>query len=87
MAFNSTIGITTSAENVTASDTAIISYFYLYVGGTGNVVVQPFHQKDPANPKTVTFTSVPAGTYLRVMVSKVLSTGTTATNIVGFGPN
>jgi hypothetical protein len=49
----------------------------LYVGGAGNVRVIT------AGGDTVTFASVPAGTILPVRVRVVLSTSTTATNILG----
>lgn len=48
----------------------------LYVGGAGNVKV------DMADVGTVTFTGVPAGAILPIRVSRVYSTGTTATSIL-----
>ncbi|MEY2869588.1 MAG: hypothetical protein RIR01_2085 [Bacteroidota bacterium] len=48
----------------------------LYIGGTGNVAVQT------EGGDLVTFYGVPAGTILQVKVIQVLSTGTTATNIL-----
>ena len=50
----------------------------LWVGGTGNVAVVPAGQDN-----AVSFLAVPAGNFLPVVVSQVLSTGTSATNIVG----
>lgn len=50
----------------------------LWVGGVGNVTVQ-FNPEDSA---AVTFTAVPAGTFLPVEAWSVNSTGTTATLIV-----
>lgn len=48
----------------------------LYVGGDGNLRVTTI------GGDTVTFVGVLAGTFLPVQVLRVLSTGTTATNIV-----
>lgn len=50
----------------------------LWIGGTGNVAVKPAGQDD-----AVSFLAVPAGNFLPVVVSMVLSTGTSATGIVG----
>lgn len=49
---------------------------YLYVGGAGNVSVITI------GGDSVTFMSVPVGTIIPVQVVRVLSTGTTATNIM-----
>jgi hypothetical protein len=49
----------------------------LYVGGAGNLVLRDQFGND------VTFTAVPVGAVLRVSPRRVLSTGTTATGIVG----
>ncbi|ADE12142.1 spike base protein, RCAP_Rcc01079 family [Sideroxydans lithotrophicus] len=68
----------TGAAAVTTSDTAAVAYDGLWVGGAGNVKV------DMANGQTgVTFTAVPAGTLLKIAVTKVYATGTTATNMNG----
>ena len=48
----------------------------VYVGGAGNVAVVT------GGGDTVTFTTVTAGSMLPVSVFRVLSTGTTATNMV-----
>jgi hypothetical protein len=50
----------------------------LYVGGTGNVAVRMV-----GDQTTPIFSAVPAGAILPIRVDKVLSTGTTATSIVG----
>jgi hypothetical protein len=50
----------------------------LYIGGGGNIAV--LLADDTAS---VIFSAVPAGTILPVRVTKVLSTGTTATLILG----
>lgn len=49
----------------------------LYVGGSGAIAAVM------ASGASVTFTAVVAGTILPVRVNRVLSTGTTATAIVG----
>lgn len=49
----------------------------LWVGGTGDVAVVD------ATGATVTITNVPDGTHLPIKVTKVMSTNTDATNIVG----
>lgn len=79
MAFNSTL-VTTDAKAVTPSDSTAVSFFGFYVGGTGDVAVTTFAGT------TTTFKAVPVGTTIMVAVSKIMSTGTTATQIVGFGP-
>jgi len=61
---------------VTPSDTTELRGAALYIGGAGNVAL--------ANSAgdTVTFTGVLAGSVLPVQFTKVLATGTTATNLV-----
>jgi hypothetical protein len=49
----------------------------LYVGVTGDVTVDM-----AKNGSAILFKAVPAGTYLRVIVSKVYKVGTTATSII-----
>jgi hypothetical protein len=61
---------------VTPSDSAVIYADALHVGGAGTVACQ---DKDGT---AATYT-VPAGGYVLTHVTKVLSTGTTATGIVG----
>lgn len=66
--------------DVTASDSTDFSTYpkALYVGVTGDVVVLPVENADGS---TVTFKAHPVG-YMPVQVRRVLSTGTTATNIL-----
>lgn len=66
------------AAAVTPSDSASLSGVtrFIYVGSAGNVAVT---MSDGSN---VTFNNVPAGAVLNLRVSKVKSTGTTASNIV-----
>lgn len=67
-----------NAEAVTPHDTTILANRSrgLYVGTAGNVAVKMI------NGQTVTFANVPAGSLLPIRVESVLSTGTTASNIV-----
>ena len=66
------------AYAVTPNDSANLAQFpaALYVGGTGDVTV------DMANGGTVTFTNVPDGTFLPILVKRVYATGTAATDII-----
>jgi hypothetical protein len=67
---------------VTPSDATILDDFAVsgvYVGTTGNVAVETY------SGDTVTFTSVAAGSIIPVQAYKVLSTGTTASNMVIMG--
>lgn len=52
-----------------------------YVGVTGNVKVNTI------GGQTITLTAIPAGTVIKLCVSRVWSAGTTATGIVGFQYN
>lgn len=62
---------------VTPSDSTTLGPFtWLYVGGTGDVVVTA------PNGVDATYKAVPTGTQLRVAGTKVKATGTTATLIV-----
>lgn len=61
---------------ITKSDATIIQADAIFVGGAGDVVI-----KD-RDGTSVTYT-VPAGTIIPVQATMVMSTGTTATNIVG----
>lgn len=66
------------AEAVTPSDGTDLTIVSrgLYVGGSGNVAVVM------ASGAAVTFTGVIAGSLLPIRVSRVKSTGTTATTIL-----
>lgn len=63
------------AVAVTPSDSTLINCVALYVGGTGNVVI------DTVANTNVTFTAVPAGTTLWIKALRVKA-ASTATNIV-----
>lgn len=67
-----------SAVAVTPSDSTVLpTTRALYIGTAGNVAVV---MADDQN--SVTFVAVMAGSILPVQVTKVLATGTTASNIV-----
>lgn len=67
-----------SAAAITKSDSAANVYDAVYVGGAGNIAV--ILENDSA---AVTITGVLAGTLLPIRTSKVMSTNTTATAMVG----
>lgn len=78
------------AKAVTPSDTtdlrdsfSEVSPRSLYIGGAGNLNVV-MDQSDAADT-AVLFSGVLAGTILPIRVKKVMSTSTTATNIVALG--
>ena len=62
---------------VTKSDATVIRAEALYVGTGGNVAVIT------RKGTTITFTNVPSGTILPIACTKVMSTNTTASGIVG----
>lgn len=63
---------------VTPSDsTTLAGVRALYVGGAGNVAVMPF-----GSGTAVTLVGATAGSIIPVRCTKVMSTNTTATNIV-----
>lgn len=69
----------TVAVPLTPNDTTDLGEYYraLYVGQNGDLACQ-------MNDGTqVTFTAVPAGIVLPVRIKRILSTGTTASNIIG----
>ena len=70
--------ITSDAQSVTVSDTTTKLYDGIYVGTGGDVKVTTVGGTD------VTFAGVPGGTILPLGITKIWSTGTTASSIVGF---
>jgi hypothetical protein len=64
------------AAAVTPSDTADNTFSYLWIGVTGNLAVRT------ESGQTLTFSNVPVG-WFWLRVNLVLSTGTTASSIVG----
>lgn len=67
--------VAANAVAVTPSNSTVLSFLALYIGTTGDVAIVS------ANGQTVTFSSVAVG-FFPVAGTKVLSTGTTASNIV-----
>lgn len=69
------------AVAITKSNTVEQPYKSIWVGGVGDVTVLMIGATD--DTQTVTFTAVPAGTLLPIQVRRVMSTGTSATLMVG----
>lgn len=71
----------TTAAAVTPSNTIALPDVtrYLYVGVTGDVTVI---MAEDATQTPILFKAVPAGTFMPIAVTQVMSTGTTATNLV-----
>ena len=65
------------AKAITPSDTVLQAYTGIYVGGAGNVAVTM------ESGDVVTFTAPPVGSILPIRVTKVMSTNTTATPLIG----
>lgn len=65
------------AVAVTPSDSTEQNFAGLYVGGAGDVAIKG------SGGTAVTFKAVPVGTFLHIQVNHVMSTGTTATLILG----
>ncbi len=94
MANITTTGFVTEAVAITKSDTfsatTNLNGSSLYVGGAGDVAVVMTGVLDisggatnlGANDVDVIFKEVPAGTFLAIAVDYLVSTGTTATNIL-----
>ena len=75
-------GLESPAERafaITGNDSTDLTVFprAIYVGGAGNVKVTTI------GGDTVTFSGALAGTIIPVRVTRVFSTGTTATNLLG----
>ena len=70
--------IESNGEAVTPNDVTQVAYKSLYVGTGGNVAVQLYNSDN-----TVIYQNVGDGTFLPISVRRVLSTGTTASNIIG----
>lgn len=74
-------GVASDAVAITPSDTTELNLVGFYVGTTGNVSVIT---QGGDNSTPVIFNSVPAGTIIPLLIRRVRSTGTTASNIRGF---
>jgi hypothetical protein len=64
---------------VTKSDSTVLSFQAVYVGGAGDVAISP---SEGDSGDAVTFAGLAAGTILPVKGRRVMSTNTTATNLV-----
>lgn len=76
------IGLDSPAENgfsITPNDGADVAFITrkIYVGGAGNIALIT------KKGDTIIYVAVPVGTTLDVRASRVLSTGTSATNLLG----
>jgi len=71
--------VPSDAVAVTPSDTARIHLVGLYIGTGGDIAVVPAREGAVA----VTLAAVPAGSIIPLAIRQVLSTGTTASGIVG----
>lgn len=69
-----------NAVAVTPADATPVNFVGLYVGVGGDVAIKG------QNGVAVTFKNVPAGTFMPVVVTAVMNTNTTATNILGLTP-
>ncbi len=67
-----------AADTPTLSDTVNLANegLYLYVGGSGNIKITS------VDDSTFTMTGIVAGVWHKIIVKRVWSTGTTATNIL-----
>lgn len=70
--------VPSDAVAVTPSDSTQLNLCGLYVGGTGNVTVIT------AAGNSVLFSNLPVGAIITLGISKVMSTGTTATALTGY---
>ena len=71
-------GIASDAAAVTPHDTTANRYESLYTGSGGAIALKT------QDGTTLTFANLPAGRDLPVKTTLVLSTGTTATGIIGY---
>lgn len=73
---------------IVKSDTTVVDFGAIYVGGAGDVAVIPWRgdQHLAESTPAVTFKAVPVGSFLPVRVRRILSTGTTATLMLGLNP-
>lgn len=68
-----------NAAAITPGDSSTHDFTRLWVGGAGNLKVK---MRDTGD--NIQMLAVPAGTEISMGISRVYSTDTTATNIVGF---
>ena len=70
--------ICSDAALITPNDATFIQCNGIYVGTTGTVTVVT------AGGTSVLFTAVPAGAIIPLQIVKIMATGTSASNIIGF---
>jgi hypothetical protein len=71
------VNAATGAAAITPNDSTVVDFNGIYVGGAGNLAVTLLDGSE------VTLTAVIVGTIYPLRVTKVLATGTTATNLIG----
>jgi hypothetical protein len=71
------VNAATGGAAITPSDSTVVDFNGIYVGGAGNLTVTLLNGTD------VTLTAVIVGQIYPLRVTKVKATGTTATNLVG----
>lgn len=71
-------GIASDAVAITPHDTTANKFESIYTGSGGTIIVRT------QDGTTVTFASAAAGTTIPIKTNLVLSTGTTATSLVGY---
>lgn len=71
------VNAATGGAAITPSDSAVLDLNGVYVGGAGNLAVTLL------DGSVITLTAIIVGTIYPLRVTKVMLTGTTATNIVG----
>ena len=71
------VNAATGAAAITPNDSSEVDFNGIYVGGAGNLTVTLL------DGSVVTLTAVIVGTIYPLRVTKVLATGTTATNLIG----
>lgn len=72
--------VASGAMPITKSDTTQLNLVGLYVGGTGDVTVKG------EDGVSATFSACPVGLFIHMRIINVMSTGTTATLLVGLVP-
>lgn len=77
MPTNFSVPVATKLRAVTKNDSTIVNCQALYVGTGGDVAILA-----DGDTAAVTLSSVPSGTILPIACSKVMSTSTTASNMV-----
>jgi hypothetical protein len=77
MSINQFVPVGCKLAAITPSDSVDVRCAAVYVGGAGNLAVIGYD-----DTAAVTLSAIPAGTFLPIACSKIMSTNTTATLIV-----